>query len=193
MNDDLNTPSPEEQQGLMPLIAHGAFLFTGPVNSTSTRIAVEWILAENLSEQRRKFLQLFVNSPGGTVKDSFFLTDTMAASAIPIRTVGIGMVASCGLLIFMAGQKGHRVLTPNTSILSHQFAAGAIGKEHELIASRRRFELTSKRIMDHYRRHTKLSMAKIRKELMPAEDRWLTANEAVKYHLADKVAKLGRK
>jgi ATP-dependent Clp protease protease subunit len=194
MTDEQQVGSSQEemQQGSIPLIAQGCFLFTYPVTSQTIRPVIEWILTENLSEQRREFLQLFINSPGGIVKDSFALTDVMEASAVPIRTTGIGMIASCGLLIFMAGQKGYRTITPNTAILSHQFSANAMGKEHELIASQRQWELVSKRIITHYRRHTKLSIARIRKELMPAEDKWLTAQEAVKYNLADKVKKLGR-
>jgi ATP-dependent Clp protease protease subunit len=185
----------EESQtppGPIDLRTAGCFLFTTPVNAVTVRPVIEWILIENLMEPKREFLQLFINSPGGHVSDSFALTDVMAASSIPIRTTGIGMIASCGLLIFMAGQKGYRTITPNTSILSHQFSGGSTGKEHELLASRRAWELVGKRIMDHYKRHTKLSMTKIRKELMPAEDKWLTSHEALKFNLADKIQKLGR-
>lgn len=170
----------------------GCYLFTTPVTAATVRPVIEWILLENLAEHRRDFLQLFINSPGGALHDCFALTDVMEASAVPIRTTGIGLVASCGLLIFMAGQKGHRVITPNTSILSHQFTAGVVGKEHELIASQRQHAMLSKRLIAHYKHHTKLSVAKIRKELMPAGDRWLTAREAVKYNLADKIKRLGR-
>jgi len=177
--------------GSCGLIQEGIFLFTMPVVAQTVHPVIEWILVENMVAERRKFLQLIICCPGGEVNAGFALVDVMAASSVPIRTTGIGMIASCGLMIFMAGQKGHRTITPNTNILSHQYSWGGEGKEHELIARQRAYKLSSKRMMDHYRKHTKLSVEKIRKELMPAEDRWLSAREAVKFNLADKIKKLG--
>jgi ATP-dependent Clp protease protease subunit len=181
------------QQAPATLRSSGVYLFTYPVNAATVRPVMEWILQENLyaPAERQEYLQLFINSPGGSVMDCFALTDVMEASAVPVRTTGIGMIASCGLLIFMAGQKGHRIITPNTSILSHQFSAGMMGKEHELMSANKRFEQVGSLIMRHYQKHTKLSVTKIRKELMPPEDRWVTPKEALKLNLADKIKKLG--
>ena len=95
------------------------------------------------------------------------------------------MIASCGIVTFMAGEKGHRYLTPNTSILSHQYSWGSRGKEHELFAVVREFELSTKRMMYHYKKCTGLSEKKIREVLLPPQDVWLNAEEAVKYGIAD--------
>jgi ATP-dependent Clp protease protease subunit len=111
----------------------------------------------------------------------------MKGSAIPVKTVGLGMIASCGLLTFMSGTKGRRVITPNTSILSHQYSWGSVGKEHELFARVKEFELSTARMMAHYKKCTGLSEKKIREILLPAEDVWLSAKEAVKYGIADKI------
>ena len=111
----------------------------------------------------------------------------MKGSAIPVKTVGLGMIASCGLLTFMSGTKGRRVLTPNTSILSHQYSWGSGGKEHELFARVREFELSTERMINHYKKCTGLSEKKVRDILLPPEDRWLSAKEAVKYGIADKI------
>jgi ATP-dependent protease ClpP protease subunit len=97
------------------------------------------------------------------------------------------MIASCGILAFMSGEKGHRILTRNTSILSHQYSWGSGGKEHELFARVKEFELSTMRMLEHYKRCTGLTEKKIREILLPAEDVWLTAEEAVKYGIADKV------
>ena len=75
----------------------------------------------------------------------------------PIHTVGLGVIASCGLLLFITGKKGKRTLTPNTSILSHQYSWGNYGKEHELFAQVKEFELSTKRMLDHYKRCTGLT------------------------------------
>jgi ATP-dependent Clp protease protease subunit len=93
-------------------------------------------------------------------------------------------------MAFIAGEKGHRTITPNTSILSHQWSAGTYGKEHELVASQKQFDLTTKRMINHYRKATKLPEKVIREKLLPAQDVWLTAEEALEYNLVDNVREL---
>ena len=111
----------------------------------------------------------------------------MKGSKIPIRTIGMGMIASCGLLMFISGTKGRRILTPNTSILSHQYSWGSYGKEHELFARVKEFDLTTQRLMNHYKKCTGLKEKEIRNKLMPAHDVWLDAKEAKKLGLCDKI------
>ena len=79
-----------------------------------------------------------------SVPSCFALIDIMKGSRIPIHTVGLGVIASCGLLLFITGEKGKRTLTPNTSILSHQYSWGSYGKEHELFAQVKEFELSTR-------------------------------------------------
>lgn len=155
----------------------------------STKPIVQWIIEKNLapSQERPKELTLIINSPGGSVHAAFALIDTMKGSAIPVKTVGLGLIASCGVLTFMAGAKGSRILTPNTSILSHQYSWGSSGKEHELFARVREFELSTERMLAHYKKCTGLSEKKIREILLPPEDKWLSAKEAVEYGIADKI------
>ena len=90
-------------------------------------------------------------------------------------------------MLFRSGQKGNRYLTRNTSILSHQFTWGSFGKEHELMATVKEFNNTSERIIQHYKKCTDMSEKNIKKYLLPSEDVWLTAKEAVKYGLADEI------
>ena len=96
-------------------------------------------------------------------------------------------MGSCGLLTFISGEKGHRTLTPNTSILSHQYSWSSWGKEHELFARVREFELSSERLLNHYIKCTGLSEKEVRKYLLPEKDVWLSAEEAVKYGVADEI------
>ena len=165
------------------------YLFMDDFQKDTIRPVIEWIIKKNLlsDAERPKFLTLIICSPGGELASAFALIDTMKGSKIPVHTVGLGEICSCGVLVFMSGQKGHRTLTPNTSILSHQYAWGSHGKEHELFARVREFELTSDRLLNHYRKCTGMSDANIRKYLLPAEDVWLSASEAVKYGIADKI------
>ena len=169
------------------MLEHDMLYFTDEFTRQSTRAPIQFIIEKNLLpiSQRPKELTLIINSPGGDLNAAFALVDVMKGSAIPVKTVGIGMIASAGLATFMAGKKGERVITPNTSILSHQYSWGSYGKEHELFAIVRQFDLTTQRMLDHYKACTGLSEAIIRKVLLPAQDVWLSAKEAVKYKIAD--------
>ena len=169
---------------------NGIYLLMEDITVKSCKEVIHWILEENLKEKKKPFLQLMITSPGGDVSACFALVDAMKGSKIPIRTIGLGLIASCGLLLFIAGEKGHRTLTPNTSILSHQWSWGSSGKEHELFATVREFELTSKRLMEHYRKCTGLTEKTIRDVLLPPQDVWLDSKEAVKYKLCDRVKTL---
>ena len=184
-------PKPQAQQlqpGMMMWEA-GIMYFSDGFDSNTTKPVIQAIIEKNLmpNSQRPNELTLVINSPGGQVHSAFALIDTMKGSAIPVKTVGLGMIASCGLLTFMSGTKGRRVLTPNTSILSHQYSWGSGGKEHELFARVREFELSTERMINHFKKCTGLSEKKVRDVLLPPEDRWLSAKEAVRYGIADKI------
>ena len=170
---------------------HGIYYFASEFNTNTTRDAITWILDSNF-QTNNKFenLTLMITSYGGDLMSAFALIDVMRGSSIPIHTIGLGVIASAGLMTFIAGEPGSRLITPNTSILSHQWAAGTYGKEHELIATQRQFDLTTKRMIAHYRKCTKLSEKIIREKLLPPQDIWLSSEEALEYNLADAVKNL---
>lgn len=169
----------------------GMYVFMDDVNSESMKPIIEWILVENhVVKKRKKELLLMICSDGGSVSDAFALIDVMKASSIPIKTVGLGSIASCGLLIFMAGAKGSRILTPNTSILSHQYSWGSDGKAHELFSITKEFNLTQDRMVAHYKECTGLNEEQIRQTLLPPSDVWLTAEEALGLGICDFISDL---
>jgi ATP-dependent Clp endopeptidase proteolytic subunit ClpP len=168
----------------------GVYLLMSEINSDSVKPVIEWILKNNLMRTPIDKLSLVINSGGGSVGDAFALIDTMKGSAIPVYTIGLGEISSAALMIFMAGHKGERMLTPNASILSHQYSWGRWGKEHELINSSRAIDLTSEMILTHYKKCTGLTEKKIRDILLPPTDVWLNAKEAKKYGLCDKVKEM---
>ena len=87
----------------------------------------------------------------------------------------------------MAGAKGHRAVTHNTSTMSHVWSWGASGNAHALEATQREFELTNDRMMKHYRHCTGKSESYIKKHLLGPHDHWLTPEEAIKHGIADKL------
>jgi ATP-dependent Clp protease protease subunit len=160
------------------------------VDSDSAKSVIQWIIESNFSEEKPDILNMMICSPGGSLSSAFAIIDVMASSTIPIRTIGLGEIASAGLMLFLAGSKGERVLTPNTSIMSHQWSGGYIGKEHELFAVAKEYDLTKKRMMNHYKKHTGLSEKQISKWLLPPQDVYLDANEAFKLGICDRIASL---
>jgi ATP-dependent Clp protease protease subunit len=182
----------QQQQGhpdpATELFLRGHHVFMSDVTQETMKPLIDWIIAENFNrDKKKKELTLGICSPGGDLNACFALIDVMKGSKIPIRTIGMGMIASCGLLMFISGTKGRRVLTPNTSILSHQYSWGSYGKEHELFAAVKEFDLTTQRMITHYKKCTGLSEKDIRKYLLPPEDMWLSAKEAKKLGLCDSI------
>ncbi len=180
--DDFITPAQALQE-------HGIMVLMGAVDEENIKPIIEWILHENhVRKRKKKELLLMVNSDGGNLGDAFALIDVMNSSTIPVKTVGLGSIASAGLCIFLAGAKGRRVLTPNTSIMSHQFSWGSQGKAHELFATMKEFELTHQRMINLYKKTTGLDDETIKKVLLPPQDVYLSAEEALEYNICDHVS-----
>ena len=187
MTTETETPQTHSQA----LQANGMYVFMGEVNNENISPIVEWILHENfVVKKKRKELLLMICSDGGDMSAAFALIDVMRSSKIYIKTVGLGQIQSAGLMIFLAGSPGRRTLTPNTSIMSHQFSWGTDGKVHELFATIKEFELTQKRMVAHYRECTGLREDEIRKTLLPPHDVWLTAEEALQYKICDQISSI---
>lgn len=181
----------QEQMRPNSLAENGVYYFCSEFSHQSVKDPITWILDMNFQEKTPfNNLTLIITSYGGDLSAAFALVDVMRGSHIPVHTVGLGVIASAGLVTFIAGTQGHRIITPNTSILSHQWSWGSFGKEHELIATVKEFELTTKRMIDHYKKCTGLTEKVIRDKLLPPQDVWLTAEEAKKYNLVDKIKEL---
>ena len=182
-----------DQNHSQALADNGMYVFMGEVDDENIRPIIEWILHENfVSKKKRKELLLMICSEGGDMSTAFALIDVMRSSNIPIKTVGLGHIASAGLLIFLAGTPGRRTLTPNTSIMSHQYAWGSDGKHHELLATIREFELTQKRMVQHYIDCTGLSEDQIKQHLLPPHDVYLGADDALRLGICDHISQLSR-
>lgn len=188
----IDTETSDKSPGQL-LQENGMYVFMGEVDHDSVKPLIEWILHENyVAKKKRKELLLMICSEGGDIEPAFALIDVMRSSNIHIKTVGLGQIASAGLMIFLAGSPGRRILTPNTSILSHQFSWGSDGKAHELFATIKEFELCQKRMVNHYKLATGLDEEEIRKVLLPPHDVWLTAEEALAFNVCDAISEVTR-
>lgn len=186
---DMGTFFPEARTN--SLSDRGVYYLAEEINQSVAKDINTWILDSNFQQKRNyENLTLMITSPGGDLFSAFSIIDVMRASSVPIHTVGLGLIASAGLMIFISGQQGNRLITPNTMILSHQWSAGSYGKEHELIAAARSFDMITKRVITHYRKCTKLSEKIIREKLLPPQDVWLSPEEALEYRITDQVKDL---
>ena len=162
----------------------GIFYLSGAIDESTIKPVIEWILSENARKEHKK-LTLIITSPGGYLYDCFALLDIMEGSKIPIDTVGLGCIASCGFVIFLYGK--NRILTPNTFVLSHQYSGGAFGKHHELVAERKSQDWMHGRLVKIYAKKTGLSAKKVEEILLPKSDVILTSEEALKLGVCDEV------
>jgi len=182
-----------EQTHTQALADAGMYVFMGEVDRDNIKPIIEWILHENfVAKRKRKELLLMICSEGGDMSSAFALIDVMRSSIIPIKAVGLGQIASAGLLIFLAGTPGRRTLTPNTSIMSHQYAWGSDGKHHELLTTIKEFELTQTRMVQHYIDCTGLNEEQIKQHLLPPHDVYLGADDALRLGICDHISQLSR-
>jgi len=104
------------------LADNGMYVFMDEVSHDTVKPVIEWILHENfVTKKKRKELLLMICSEGGDMSAAFALIDVMRSSHAHIKTVGLGQIASAGLLIFLAGSPGRRTLTPNTSMMCIEY------------------------------------------------------------------------
>lgn len=178
---------PQIPYDMISLESLGAFMLFGPIDREASHATCSFLIKENLLNDDPEGLTMFINSEGGSVTDGFAIIDVMETSKMPITTVGMGLIASMGLLIFTAGHKGTRTLCKGTEVMAHQFWAAMEGKQHELVAAHAAQVRLERQFIDHYLRHSKMSEKQIKDILFGPTDRYLTPAECVKYGLADLV------
>lgn len=154
------------------------------VNEHTANLVVAQILfLEN--QDPNKDIILYINSPGGSVYDAMAIYDTMQFVKSDIQTVGIGVQASAAAFLLSSGTKGKRFLLPNATVMIHQPSSGTKGKVTDQEIDLRE-ALRVKRMMEEIMaKNTGQKTSRIHDDM--ERDFWMTAQEAVKYGLVDKV------
>jgi len=137
------------------------------------------------SKDPKKDIQIYINSPGGSVTAGLAIYDTMQYIKPDISTVSIGMSASMGALILAAGTKGKRYSLPNSEILLHQVAGGAKGQATEIEITAKQILKIKETLNKILAKHTGQPLSKISKDT--DRDFYLTAQEAKEYGIIDEV------
>lgn len=159
------------------------FLGSG-VNEQSANVIVAQLLFLQ-SQDPKKDIFLYINSPGGSVYDALAIFDTMNYISNDVQTVGIGIQASAAAFLLSSGAKGKRFVLPHASVMIHQPSSGTRGKvtDQEIdLKESLRVKALLESIMA---KNTGQKAEKIHEDM--ERDKWLTAEEAVKYGIADAV------
>ena len=166
------------------LLKERIVFLVGPVNdSVSTLITAQLLFLE--SENPKKEISFYINSPGGLVTSGLGVYDTMQYIKPPVSTLCIGQASSMGSFLLAAGEKGKRFSLPNSRIMVHQPSAGYQGQATDIEIHAKEILSLKKRLNKIYSKHTKKSEDEIKKAL--ERDNFMTPNEAKDFGLIDQV------
>jgi ATP-dependent Clp protease protease subunit len=168
------------------LLRERIIFLTGPFeDGMASLICAQLLFLE--SENPKKEISMYINSPGGQVSSALAIYDTMQYIRSPVSTVCMGMAASAGSLILAAGAAGQRVALPNARILIHQPSTGEAGRGQASDIEIQAKEIARLRDwLEHtLADHTKKSVEEVRNDI--DRDKILTASEALEYGLIDQV------
>jgi ATP-dependent Clp protease, protease subunit len=130
-------------------------------------------------------IKMMINSPGGSISAGMALYDMMQNVSCPVQTVCMGMAASFGAVLLAAGAKGKRFVAPNARVLIHQVVGGVEGQQKDVEIQARDMMRIKDQINAILAKHTGQPIAKIEKDT--DRDYFMTAEEAKKYGLVDKI------
>lgn len=154
------------------------------VNDASASVIVAQLLFLE-SEDPSKDINLYINSPGGSVTAGMAIYDTMQYIKCDVSTICIGMAASMGAFLLAGGARGKRQALPNAEIMIHQPSGGTQGKASDMLIDADHIRAIRQRMNELLAANTGKSVEQIAQDT--DRDHWLTADEAVSYGLIDGV------
>lgn len=160
------------------------------LGTTITDDVANVIIAQMLfldSENNKKDIKLYINSSGGSVTAGMAIYDTMQYVKSNVSTICVGMSSSMAAVILSAGTKGKRFILPNAEVMLHQVMGGVEGQAVDIKIRAEHILRIKDRINNILVKHTGQTLKKIEKNT--DRDYYLTADEAIKYGLADKIIK----
>lgn len=159
-------------------------LLSEEVNDTTASLIVAQLLFLE-AEDPEKDIQLYINSPGGSVTAGLAIYDTMQYVKPDVSTICVGMAASMGAFLLSSGAKGKRIALPNAEIMIHQPSAGTQGKVTDMESDVEHFLRIKQRLNKILAENTGKTPEQVK--LDSERDHWMTADEAQAYGLVDKV------
>lgn len=159
------------------------FLNSAVDDQVAASICMQLLFLE--AENPKKEISMYINSPGGSVTAGMAIYDTMQFIRPVISTTVMGQAASMGSLLLTAGHKDMRFALPHSSVMVHQPSGGYQGQVTDIMIHARNVEAMKRRLNEIYMKHTGRTLKEIEDAL--ERDNFLTAEEAVKFGLIDKI------
>ncbi len=166
------------------LLKENIIFLGGPINDVVANAVIAQMLFLQ-SQDPKKTIQLYVNSPGGSVTAGMAIYDTMQYVKPDVSTLCIGIAASMGAFLLAAGAKGKRYALPNSEILLHQVMGEAGGQAADIEITARQIVKTKEKMNKLLAKHTGQPLSRVEKDT--DRDFWLSAEEAKRYGLIDDV------
>lgn len=168
------------------LLKERIIFLAGPINDALANTVIAQILFLE-SQDPKKDIHLYVNSPGGSVTSTLAIYDTMNHIKADVSTICIGLAASGGAILLASGQKGKRFALPNSEIMIHQVMGGAEGQAVDIDIQARHILKTKDKLNEILAKHTGQPVEKISKDT--DRDFFMNPEEAKKYGIIDAVLK----
>ncbi len=166
------------------LLKERIVFLVGPVNdSVASLVTAQLLFLE--SENPKKEINFYINSPGGLVTSGLGIYDTMQYIKSPVSTLCIGQASSMGSFLLAAGEKGKRFSLPHSRIMVHQPSAGFQGQATDIQIHAKEILSLKERLNEIYSKHTGKSVKEISQAL--ERDKFMTAQEAKQFGLIDSV------
>jgi len=159
------------------------------VNEHTANVVVAQLL-HLANEDPNKDIQLYINSPGGSVYDGLAIYDTIQFIKPDVQTIGIGLQASMGAFLLSSGTKGKRMMLPNARVMIHQPSSGTQGKVTDQEISLRESLYLKERLTEIMAKNVGQKVDKVKADM--ERDFWMSAEEAAKYGLVDEVIEPGK-
>jgi ATP-dependent Clp protease protease subunit len=166
------------------LLRERIVFLVGPVNDATANLVVAQLLFLE-SENPDKDISLYINSPGGSVSSGLSIYDTMQFIKPDVSTLCMGMAASMGSFLLMAGAKGKRFALPNARVMIHQPSGGAQGQASDIEIQAREIIKTREQLNRIYADRTGQPLERIAADM--ERDFWMSPGEAKDYGLIDQV------
>ena len=166
------------------LLKDRIIFLAGPVEDNMAALICAQLLHLE-AENPKKEIQMYINSPGGVVTSGLAIYDTMQYIKSPVITLCLGMAASMGSFLLMAGAKGQRIALPNSRIMVHQPSGGFQGQASDILRHAEDIMKVKKRLNEIYVKHTGRDYDTIEATL--DRDHFMAASEAKTFGLIDQV------
>jgi ATP-dependent Clp protease protease subunit len=166
------------------LLKERIIFLTGPVTDEVASVLIAQLLFLE-SENPKKDIFMYINSPGGIVTSGLGVYDTMQYIKPNVSTLCVGQAASMGSLLLAAGASGMRFALPNSRIMLHQPSGGFSGQATDIEIHAKEILEVKERLNKIYEKHTKQKVETIRKTL--ERDYFMTASEAKKFGVVDEI------